>query len=51
MKLTSEQEQKLKRLKNAVHIKSQKRLKESITSQAEPNDNDEDNDEEGEDDG
>lgn len=43
-------DQMLKRLNNAVHIKSQKRLKESTPLQAEPNDNNEDN-EEGEDDG
>lgn len=49
MKLTLEQEQKLKGLKNAVHIKSQKRLKELAALQAEPNDKD--NEEEGEDDG
>lgn len=51
MKLTPEQEQKLKGLKNAVHIKSQKRLKELAALQAKSYDNDKDNEEEGEDDG
>ena len=51
IKLTPEQEQKLNGLKNAVHIKLQKRLKESTPLQVEPDDNDEDNEEEGEDDG
>lgn len=51
MKLTLEQKQKLKGLKNAVHIKSHNRLKELAALQAESDINNEDNEEEGEDDG